>query len=109
MFRKIDKLQSEIDGMVNLCAEAGAINNEESTTAEDKKHERLGVMILKAQDGVLEKRYFLRMQKWLSCDQNALEYYVEFQNLTTLLHQHFNKNWLHRILDFLKTNVMSKA
>ncbi len=105
MFRKINKLQAEIDEMLELCDQAGATSQEEPVTAEEKKHERLGVMIMKAQDGVLEERYLLRMEKWLACDPAALRYYLEFQNLTALLYEHFDKNRLSRFIDFLKTAV----
>lgn len=56
----------------------------------NSKHERLGVMLLKAQDGVLEERYLRRMEKWLLCDKVAMQYYIDFQSLTALLTMHFN-------------------
>jgi len=61
-------------------------------TKEAKDKLRLGEMILKLQDGEFEERYFLRMQKWLMCDEKALRYYVEFMQLCAELYITFNKN-----------------
>lgn len=61
-------------------------------TKEDKEQLRLAEMILKLQEGTLEERYFLRMQKWMMCDEKALRYYVEFMQLCAELYHIFNKN-----------------
>ena len=104
MHDEIDKLQQEVDELVDLCADSGAgdLMEEYSPTDEEKKYERLGVMILKMQDGVLEKRYFLRMEKWLLADSEALRYYVDFQQLSAVLYDHFNKSRFRKVLDFIK-------
>jgi hypothetical protein len=94
MFKKIEKLQKMVNNLLGLCAESGAdvMLEEYPVTIEDKKNERLGVMLLKLQDGDLEERYQHRMEKWLACDPNALRYYVDFQQLSALLYLHFNPN-----------------
>jgi hypothetical protein len=72
-------------------------------TKEEKDKLRLGEMILKLQDGELEERYFLRMQKWLMCDDKALRYYIEFTQLCAGLYLTFNET-----RDPLKLLAMSK-
>jgi hypothetical protein len=66
-------------------------DGQELDTKEAKDHLRLGEMILKLQDGELEERYFLRMQKWLMCDEKALRYYLEFMGVCAGLYHNFNK------------------
>ena len=92
MLRQIEKLQKMVNHMLGLCADSGAdvVCEDAALSPEEKKYERLGIMILQAQDGVLEPRYALRMQKWLLCDEKALRYYVDFQSLTAMLDLHFN-------------------
>ena len=99
--KKIDKLQFEVNELLDLCGETGAIP-EESPSEDNTKYLRLGEMILKAQDGELEQRTLLRMEKWLMCDEQALRYYVDFQNLSVLLYEHFHKSRFAKILDFFK-------
>lgn len=102
MLRKVEKLQSEVDGLLNLCAEAGGIADHEVFGPEAKKQERLGVLILKMQDGDLEQRYIRRFEKWLRCDEQALCYYIDFQSISAMLYSHYNKSKFSRMLDFLK-------
>jgi hypothetical protein len=92
MLRQIEKLQKMVNHLLGLCADSGAdvVHDDYSLSPEEKKYERLGVMVLKAQDGVLEPRYILRMEKWLTCDPKALQYYVDFQSLTAMLYIHFD-------------------
>lgn len=99
MFRKIDKLQSEIDHLLELC--------DETNGSEEDEYTDLGVMILKAQDGVLELQEFARMEKWLSEDRKAVRYYVDFQLLTAQLHEYFRKGWLGRLVDLVKAHLIS--
>lgn len=100
VFRQIEKLQKTVNHLLGLFT-----THTNKPTTEDplpeiqnSRHLRLGEMILKTQDGVLEKRYMLRLEKWLLCDQEALNYYVEFQNLSVLLYMHFNKDKLSKML-----------
>ncbi len=79
MFRKIDQLQSDVDDLLGLCAEAGGVVDLEALGPEAKKQERQGAMILQMQDGVLEQRYVHRFEQWLLCDEQALRYYIDFQ------------------------------
>lgn len=92
MFHRIEKLQKMVNHLLGLCADGGAdvAPEDPSLSPEEKKQERLGVMLLQMQDGELERRYVLRMEKWLSSDPKALRYYVDFQSLTAMLHIHFN-------------------
>lgn len=81
---KIDSFQLQIDELNELCAEVLSAPQECKSW-----NERLGMMILKLQDGTLEKRYALRLEKWLLSDPEAFEYYIDFTNLTAELHMHF--------------------
>lgn len=98
MNRKIDKIQEEIDQLLDLC--------DSGKDAEYDEYEDLGVMILKAQDGVLEEEEFGRMEKWLTQDHQALWYYVDFQLLTVQLHEYFSKSWFGRLIDSVKTKLV---
>lgn len=98
MNRKIDKLQEEIDQLLDLC--------DSGKDAEYDEYEALGVMVLQAQDGVLESGEFDRMEKWITQDKQALRYYVDFQLLTVQLHEYFSKGWFGRMIDSLKTRLV---
>jgi hypothetical protein len=92
MFHQIEKLQKMVNSLLGLLP-AGvddAVSDDPPLSPEEKKYERLGIMLLKAQDGELEHRYALRMGKWLSSDPQALRYYVDFQSLSAMLSLHFN-------------------
>ena len=88
---QIEKLQKMVNNLLGLFGtnKPEAVQEEATLHPEDSRYERLGVMFLQAQDGVLEERYLLRMEKWLLCDKAALRYYVDFQSLTALLYMHF--------------------
>jgi len=90
--RQIEKLQKTVNGLLSLCTgkkpDTPAAETDPST--QDSKYERLGIMLLKAQDGELEERYLRRMEKWLLCDPAAMRHYVDFQSLTAMLTMHFN-------------------
>jgi hypothetical protein len=105
IYRQIEKLQKMVDSLLGLCAggTTKAALEEISLSPQDGRYERLGTMLLKAQDGVLEDRYLLRMEKWLLCDETALRYYVDFQNLTALLNMHFNEKKFREMMDFAIT------
>ncbi|MHC4928643.1 MAG: hypothetical protein ACYSOQ_09485 [Planctomycetota bacterium] len=97
VYRQIEKLQKMVNSLLGLCAEGKAEAALEDTDlfTQDIRYERLGVLVLKAQDGVLEDRYLKRMEKWLLCDEVAMQYYVDFQSLTAMLSNHFNPGrWL---------------
>lgn len=66
-------------------------SHSEKNSGQDVKYERLSEMILKMQDGQLEQRYVSRLGKWLLCDEQALRYYVEFCNLSTMLYMTFSE------------------
>lgn len=96
IYRQIEKLQNRVNSLLSLCDGSRAGVEKEDTTPypQNSRHERLGIMLLKAQDGVLEERYFRRMEKWLLCDEAAMRYYVDFQSLTGMLSIHFNRHRL---------------
>ena len=98
--RQIEKLQKMVNNLLGLCAESKTEGTWEDAEPlpQDSRYERLGVMLLKAQDGVLEDRYLLRMEKWLLCDEKALRYHVDFQSLAAMLRVHFNPDRFSRNL-----------
>lgn len=97
MFRKIKKLQNDVDELLDLCAEPD--------DTEENEYQELGEMILKAQDGELGRRGFKKMEKQLTKDEEALRYYIDFQLLTAMLREHFDKDWLRRITNAFKETV----
>ena len=94
MLRQIEKLQEMVNRLLGLCKEAGSevamdgIPNDYS----DRKYEKLGVFILKFQDGVLSKRSTKVMKKWIARDEEAHRYYIDFIDLTVMLRLHFQPN-----------------
>lgn len=91
MLRQIEKIHKIVKYLLGLCTQAGAgLVPDRLFEAGENTYESLGEMILKAQDGVLSRRSMQEMQRWLSNDDNALHYYIDFQQLTALLHFHFN-------------------
>ena len=101
--RQVEKLQKMVNNLLSLCGggKTEATLEDTDLCPQDSNYERLGVMLLKAQDGVLEDRYLLRMEKWLLCDASAMRYYIDFQSLTAMLSMHFN-------LDRLSRNLVSE-
>lgn len=51
------------------------------------KYNKLGAMILRLQDGELGQKETVRMEKWLLADQHALKYYLEFNQLCSMLRE----------------------
>ena len=91
IYRQIEKLQKVVNTLLGLCGiDADKAESEAVDLPRISRQEQLGIMILKAQDGVLEERYQRRMEKWLLCDQAAMRYYVDFQSLTAMLSMHFH-------------------
>lgn len=92
MFHQIEKLQKAVNNLLGFLTpnETDTVPDVPPVSLEEKKNERLGILILKAQEGELEHRYLLRMEKWLLSDPQALRYYVDFQSLTAMLYLHFN-------------------
>lgn len=91
MFEEIENLQSEIDKLNRLCEDALGHPFESAPEDFSPRHrERLGIFILKLLDGVLERRTFLRLEKWLLSDTSARHYYIDFMTLTTMLHLYYN-------------------
>lgn len=82
--KEIQSFQQQIDELNDLCSEAV------SDSRHVRRNERLGVMILKMQDDRLEKRYVMRLEKWLLSDPEALDFYVDFAQLTAILQLHFH-------------------
>ena len=94
MFRQIEKLQQMVNRLLGLCKEAGAdvVIDDIPKDYTSSKYEKLGVFILKSQDGVLSTRSTKIMEKWLSRDEDAQRYYIDFINLTVMLRLHFQPN-----------------
>lgn len=59
---------------------------------QELEYQRLGEMILKMQDGLLEQRYVSRLGKWILSDEKALKFYIEFNQLSAMLRQTYGKN-----------------
>ena len=91
MLHQIEKLHQMVNRLLGLCKEAGAEVEIDETTHDysDRKYEKLGVFILKFQDGVLSKRSTKVMKKWITGDEDARRYYVDFIELTIMLRLHF--------------------
>lgn len=91
LFRQIEKLQKTVNHLLGFCSnkheDSGSVDSQPAFS--DQKQARLGVMILMAQEGDLEHRYMLRLGKWLQCDEEALRYYIDFQQLSALLFYHY--------------------
>ena len=108
VFRQIEKVQKTVNYLLGLCTRnqfEETQPDEPPLSSEEKKHLRLGIMILKAQDGLLEQRCMLRLGKWLQCDDEALRFYLEFQTMTALLYLHFNENKIAQRMNSLNVPV----
>jgi hypothetical protein len=81
---EIEQLKSQIDDLNALLSEAI-----KPQTAWSARQERLSILLLKLQDGLLNQRIFHRLEKWLLADRDSLEYYLDFMMLSALLHIHF--------------------
>ncbi len=91
--KKIDKMQAEIDQLLGLCSEAnGDVPGE---------NEQLGVLILRAHDGDLDKADFQQLQQRIVEDDTSLRYYVDFQLLSAMLEEVYGSPRLNRVLDVI--------
>ena len=93
--KKIDKLQNDVDEILDLCSE----------TSEDGEYQEMGEMILRAQEGELDEEGYKKLEQQLTEDKEAVRYYVDFQMLTVLLKEHFDKSWLRRVIDAVKEHI----
>jgi hypothetical protein len=100
MHEQIDKIQKEVDELIRLCAEGGA--DELNECLPDDKYSKLGFLLLKLQEGDLEERHFDTLMKWLNSDQEALQYYINFQNLSALLFSHYHPEHAQKVFDQIK-------
>ena len=78
--KKTDESQSHLFGVTP-----------QKSSRQDLEYQRLAVMILKMQDGLLEQRYVSRLGKWMSSDEKALKFYVEFNQMSAMLRQIYGK------------------
>ena len=91
MFEDINNIQSEINDLNRLCDETLRTPDlQPPADLKTRRMERLGILILKLLDGILERRFILRLEKWLLADADARQYYVEFIQLTALLHHYYH-------------------
>jgi len=88
---QIDRLTEIIYSAVGRNKTDKSVSPSPTQSFQDREYQRLGEMILKMQDGVLERKYVSRLGKWLSCDKKALKYYVEFNQLSAMLHSLYSK------------------
>lgn len=67
------------------------------TGSEYDEFEELGELILRFQDGVIDKKQLKHLQDWLLSDKRALEYYVEsaflYAGLNALLNKKHDMTW----------------
>ena len=91
--KKIDKMQSDIEQMVELCDEA--------TGGPENEFQDLGVLILMAQDGELDKQGYQQLEKQLAGDKRSLGYYIDFQWLSASLHEHFGNHQIHKMIEMI--------
>lgn len=83
--KDIDILKKQLDELNYLIDEtARPVDSEDDL--ESKKRTRLGILILKMQDNLLPPRFIRRLEKWLMADRDSLDYYVDFMQLTAMLH-----------------------
>ncbi|MCK5001195.1 MAG: hypothetical protein KAS23_16745 [Anaerohalosphaera sp.] len=80
MENRIDTLRAQIDEISGLIGDT--VIDGFGHEAVSDKYSRLGQMILRMQDGDLERRYVLRFEQWLLSDNDALEYYVRFSDIS---------------------------
>jgi len=88
---QIDRLTEIINSAVGRNKADKPLSPAPKQSSQDRDYQRLGEMILKMQDGVLEHKYVSRLGKWLSCDERALKYYVEFNQLSAMLRSLYSK------------------
>ena len=100
MFRKrIDTLQGQIDHLNQLIDETTQMHNERKPKAlSERKHQRLGVMLLKLQDGELSRRGFERLEKWIVTDPAIRDYYINFMDLCGLLRMYYRPVELEKLI-----------
>ena len=83
--KEIESLQSQLDDLNALIDETA-----ESSSADNLRREQLQILFLKDQDGDLSQQDFDCLQEQLKNDPNALREYLEFTQISALLHLHFN-------------------
>jgi len=94
--KKIDKLQSDIDEMLDLC--------EKADNTSENAYEELGILILRAQDGELDRQGYKKLEKQLTENDLSLGYYVDFQLLSALLHEENDNHRIHRMMNIILEN-----
>jgi hypothetical protein len=106
MHDQIDKIQKEIDALIRLCAECGP-DGQDALGAEDK-FTKLGYLLLKMQEGDLEEKHFETLQKWLDCDREALDFYLEFQDLSAMLYSYYQPERSMRLLEQIQESLAAR-
>jgi hypothetical protein len=77
------------------CLEGSLSGRPSCDTGETEKWELdLGMLILRLQDGDIEKKEFEKLQKQILTDARASRYYVEIMHLCAGLHLLLNKKWI---------------
>lgn len=102
MLNKIDKIQKELDELIHLCFEAGGAESPEEPL---DKFSKLGYLILRLQDGELDEHYSQLLEQWLLSDREALNYYLEFQQLNALLYSYFHPERADQLLEKMKDEM----
>ena len=92
---EIEHIKSQIDELNESLAELV-----EPASPKQRRHERLGQLFLRLEDGELPERSFRRLEKRLQTDRDALDYYVDFMNLSAALHLHYHPERVEHALPF---------
>lgn len=93
LFRKVDDVTTQTDRLNDLIY--GRPEPSERDFLREKygmsprQCQKLGVMILKYHDDVLESSNIRRLQRLLDNDTKVFSYYLDFQQLTVMLILHF--------------------
>ncbi|MCE5186659.1 MAG: hypothetical protein LLF76_11095 [Planctomycetaceae bacterium] len=103
MEHKIDQIQKEVDELLRLCSDAGIDPSEDISHLD--KFTKLSYLLLRLQDGDMDEHCFGTLEKWLTNDPEAFQYYVEFQNFSALLYIHFNKERQEKLLEKMKRSL----
>ena len=102
IYQKIELIRTKINdltGMINRSVAVDELPDTSESCGKDCQNQdftpthqqRLGIMILKLQDDQLQQKYLSRLENWLLADPQALNFYVEFTQLTAglqCMHSH---------------------
>jgi hypothetical protein len=104
MEKKVEDIQNEINELIRWCDEAAGTEFADESPELDK-FAKLGFLLLRFQDGDLDEKSVHTLGEWLASDKEVLDYYVEFQNLSSLLYGYFNTQRQEQLLEKFKDSL----